>query len=158
MWQHTISSACYTLYLFGLLKWPVYLPLLLYAVRPILHASPSNQRGLIDLFPFRLRVLFAPDRSSTFLTMLGLKNKIRGAGPHSVWACSLRTWWRPTAVVCLVWERTSAPNDAAVGSEICSVDFVLDRSNSRVWHVALICIIRYRYMWHMRVAVGRSGE
>jgi hypothetical protein len=54
------------------------------AVHPILHVSPSKQRGLIDLFPFRLRVLFAPDRTSTFLTMLGLKNKIRGAGPHSV--------------------------------------------------------------------------
>ena len=54
------------------------------AVHPILHVSPSKQRGLIDLFPFRLRVLFAPDRSSTFLTMLGLKNIIRGAGPHSV--------------------------------------------------------------------------
>lgn len=30
MWQHTIFSACYTLYLSGLLKWPVYPLLLLY--------------------------------------------------------------------------------------------------------------------------------
>ena len=125
MWQHTIFSACYTLYLSGLPKWSVYLPLLLYILFYMYLPLNSKQRGLIDLSPFRLRVLVAPDRSSTFLTMLGLKNKIRGAGPHSVWACSLRTWWRPAAVVCLVWERTSAPNDSAVGSEICSGDFVL---------------------------------
>ena len=54
-----------------------------HGVHPNFYVSSSKQLGLFDLSPLRLRVLFAPDRSSTFPTMLGLKNKLRGAGPQS---------------------------------------------------------------------------